>query len=169
MGCIFFCRFRNDTFMKKNCPNKNPAYRRHWISWCVRIVKTDTKTNRNRQKGKKKKKIKNMSHVRYHVSWVMCQSVMFHILRVTCHLSLTLTATDTDPPPANSPIMHSRRFEKTKIRNNNKNHGNNKKPKTSRGMPILAIINQKSHSFSFTCGWNMSPYGQILLSKHVNL
>ena len=27
---------------------------------------------------------------------------------LTCHLSLTITATATDPPPANSPTMHSR-------------------------------------------------------------
>ena len=27
--------------------------------------------------------------------------VLFHMLRVTCHLSLTQTATATDPPPSN--------------------------------------------------------------------
>ena len=32
--------------------------------------------------------------------------VMFHVSPVTCHISLT--ATVTDPPPANSPTMHSR-------------------------------------------------------------
>ena len=43
-----------------------------------------------------------MPCVTCHLSGVMCQ-----VSRVTCHLSLTPTATATDPP-ANSPIMHSR-------------------------------------------------------------
>ena len=36
--------------------------------------------------------------------------VTCHMLHVTCHLSptLTATATATEPPPANSPTMHSR-------------------------------------------------------------
>ena len=33
---------------------------------------------------------------------------MCHMSDVTCHLLLTPTATATDPPPANSPTMHSR-------------------------------------------------------------
>ena len=32
--------------------------------------------------------------------------------RVTCHMSLTPTATAIHPPPANSPTMHSRLFQK---------------------------------------------------------
>ena len=40
----------------------------------------------------------------------MCQvsHVTCPVLRVTCHLSLTPIAKATDPPPAKSPIMHSR-------------------------------------------------------------
>ena len=47
-----------------------------------------------------------------HISCVMCMChpsrVTFHISPVTCYLSPTPTATITDPPPANSPTMHSR-------------------------------------------------------------
>ena len=40
----------------------------------------------------------------------MCQvsHIMFFVLRGTCHLSLTQTATATAPPPVNSPTMNSR-------------------------------------------------------------
>ena len=40
----------------------------------------------------------------------MCQlsRVTCHMLHVTCHLSLTQTATVTHPLPVNSPTMHSR-------------------------------------------------------------
>ena len=44
----------------------------------------------------------------------MCHN--FHVSRVTCPLSLTSTATATDPPPVNSPIMLSevvRKYPKT--------------------------------------------------------
>ena len=57
---------------------------------------------------------------------------MFNVLRftcrvspVTCHFSLTPTATATDPPTANFPIMHSRLVCK--------------EPQTHLGMAILAI------------------------------
>ena len=40
------------------------------------------------------------------------------VLRVTCHLSITPTATATDPPHANSPIMHSRLVAKTPPKKN---------------------------------------------------
>ena len=60
-----------------------------------------------------------MSHVMCPVSCVLCHvpcvichmsCVMFTccILHVTSHLSMTPSATFTDPPSANSPIMHSR-------------------------------------------------------------
>ena len=54
-----------------------------------------------------------MSHVSgfmCHVSLVMCHVsfVACHVSRVTYHVSLTPTATATDPPPANSPIMHTK-------------------------------------------------------------
>ena len=43
-------------------------------------------------------------------SEVTCQWLRLtcYVSPVTCHISLTSTATATDPPPANSPIMHSR-------------------------------------------------------------
>ena len=44
-----------------------------------------------------------MSCVTRCVSHVAC-----HASHVTCNISLTLTATDMDSPPANSPTMHSR-------------------------------------------------------------
>ena len=53
---------------------------------------THTKTGRNGQKRQKKQK-----------KYIMC-----HVIHVMYHLSLTQTATATNPPPANSPIMHSR-------------------------------------------------------------
>ena len=43
------------------------------------------------------------SHVKFQLSRVTCQ-----VLRVACHLSLTPTATATDPSHANSPFMYSR-------------------------------------------------------------
>ena len=49
-----------------------------------------------------------MSTIRCHVSHVMC-----HMSRVTYYLSITPTATATDPPPANSTIMHSSLFTKS--------------------------------------------------------
>ena len=87
------------------------AYGRHWISWCVRIVASITKTNRNKQK----RTIKNpASCVICHVSHVTCHvpGVKFHILHVACHLSQTQTATTTDSSPANSPVMTSRLVHK---------------------------------------------------------
>ena len=51
-----------------------------------------------------------VSGVRCQVLGVRCQvsDVRCQVSLGTCHLSLTLTATDTDPPPANSPTMHRR-------------------------------------------------------------
>ena len=40
---------------------------------------------------------------------------------VMYHLSLTATAAATDPPPANSPIMHSRIIRQTKNPKKNQN------------------------------------------------
>ena len=67
--------------------NKNPAYKRHWISRCVRISPVSCQ----------------LSHVTCHLSHVTC-----HLSHFTCHLSPTPTATATDHPPSNSPTMHSR-------------------------------------------------------------
>ena len=51
-----------------------------------------------------------MSHVTCQVTRVMCHVsyITFHVSCVACHLSITPTASATDPPPANSPNMHSR-------------------------------------------------------------
>ena len=43
------------------------------------------------------------SGVRCHVSGIRC-----HVSGVTCNMSLTPTAIAADPPPTNSPTMHSR-------------------------------------------------------------
>ena len=76
-----------------------------------------------------------------------------HVLLGTCHLSLTPTATATNPPPANSPIiMHSRLVCKDpKTRNNFKRQKSSKrqKLKMSRGMPIL-VIYSLTRSLQFT-------------------
>ena len=77
------------------------------------------------------KETKNISCVTCHLSCVMCHvsCVMCHMLRVmcrvshvTCNLSLRLTATTTDHPTANSPIVHSMLFakDKKKIKLNSK-------------------------------------------------
>ena len=42
------------------------------------------------------------THIYYKLQNCRC-----HISRVACHMSLTSTATATDPPPSNSPTMHS--------------------------------------------------------------
>ena len=57
---------------------------------CVRIVAPIEKTLKKR-----------------HMSCVMC-----HLPPVTCHMPLTPTATAPDPPPSNSPTMHSRMVHK---------------------------------------------------------
>ena len=86
----------------------------------------------------------HLPHATCHVSCFMCHMscVACHLSPVTCHLSLTPTVTATDPSHANSPTMQSRLFCKDpKIHkiSKPKNHWNGKNPKTSRGMPILAI------------------------------
>ena len=57
---------------------------------------------------------KEEKNVMCHMSGVTCHMshVADHLSPVTCHLSLTPTATATDPPPASSPIMHSRLVRK---------------------------------------------------------
>ena len=51
-----------------------------------------------------------MSGIKCHVFCVMCHvsRVMCRVSCLTCHLPLMLTVTATNPPPANSSIMHSR-------------------------------------------------------------
>ena len=67
-----------------------------------------------------------------------------HVLRVKCHLSLTPTVTAPDPPPANSPTMHSMLVRKDpKTQKNFKTQKSHKMAKKTHkktgGMPILAI------------------------------
>ena len=64
-------------------------------------------------KQTKKDKKRQNKKIICHMSGVACC-----VLRVTCHLSITPTATATDPPPANSPIMHSRLVAKTPPKKN---------------------------------------------------
>ena len=54
--------------------------------------------------------LKKLPGLRFQVSGVRCHvlCVTCCMSPVTCHMSLTQTATATDPPPANSPSMHSR-------------------------------------------------------------
>ena len=44
-----------------------------------------------------------LSRVMYHMSYVI-----YHMLRITCQLSITPIAKATDSPPATSSSMHSR-------------------------------------------------------------
>ena len=71
---------------------------RQWFRWLVRIVAPIPK----QQKEIEKKKEKRRRKFTCQVSGVRC-----HLSPVTCHLLLTPTVTSTDPPPANSPVMHS--------------------------------------------------------------
>ena len=72
-----------------------------------------------------------------HMSGVMCCLTSF-----TCHLSLMPTATATNPPTANSPIIHSRLVcneeKKQKKFKTQKNLQNGNNWKMSRGKPKLA-------------------------------
>ena len=102
------------------------------------------------------------SHVMCRMSHVTCNmcSVMSHascvktchVSRVLCHLSQTPTATATDPPTANSPIMHSRlvlKDPKTQKNAKLKKNLNNKNQNLCRGNPILAI-HSITRSLQFT-------------------
>ena len=51
-------------------------------------------------------------------------SVTCHVLHATYHMSLIPTATVTNPPPANSPTMHSRRPHATYIKKNHSTSSN---------------------------------------------
>ena len=57
-----------------------------------RDLRTETDKSGQRKRSKKRRVICHVSHE----------------TRVACHLSLTPTATNTDPPSANSPTMRSR-------------------------------------------------------------
>ena len=80
-----------------------------------------------------------MSRVTYHMSHVAC-----HLSPVICHLSLAPTATATDPPPANSPIIHSRLARKIQKRERFSKRQKSLKMKRRRKncdcRPILAIF-----------------------------
>ena len=73
--------------------------RRHWIFQSALILAQI-------QKGKvTDNKVPNTIMYLCQVSYVMCP---MRVSPVTCHLSLMLPTKATDPPPANSPIIHSR-------------------------------------------------------------
>ena len=64
---------------------------------------------------------------------------MCHVLHVTSNLSLMPTATATDKPPANSPILLSRLVCKDPKTEENFKTKKIIEKKMSRGMPVLAI------------------------------
>ena len=78
---------------------KYQAYRRHLIFWHARIVAKFFIIF-----------FENMLCVMCHMSGVRCQvsHFLFHVSRGTCHMSLSPTATATDPSAANSYTIHSR-------------------------------------------------------------
>ena len=86
-----------------------------------------------------------MSHTTCNVSCTMypVTHVAFCRSPVICHLSLMPKATATDPPPANSPTMHSRmvgKDQKNQNKNLNKREREKKcKSKMSRGRPNLRL------------------------------
>ena len=82
----------NAKFIKMD--KKNPAQGRHLISQCVRIVALIPKQT-------KTEKSVRCSCMACHLSNVAC-----HLS--PCHLSIMLTATATNSPLVNSPIMQSR-------------------------------------------------------------
>ena len=94
--------------------------------------------------------------VRCQVSHVRC-----HMSYLTCRLSPTPTATARDPPSAHSLTMISRLVcNDSKTNSKHKNHQNGKNPKTSRGMPILAIRSSPP-------GSRVSKRGQT--DRHTNI
>ena len=95
-----------------------------------------------------------MSHVTCNMCSVMSHAscvTTCHVSRVLCHLSQTPTATATDPPTANSPIMHSRLVLKDpKTQKNAKLKKNlNNKTKTCVEV-ILYSIHSITRSLQFT-------------------
>ena len=99
------------------------------------LLCADSSTN-TKQKGKvifyKQNVMCNM-----HGSVVMClvSGVRCRMWRINCHLSIMPTVTATDPPPANSPIMHSRLVPKDPKKNQRKKG----RRKISRCMSIETI------------------------------
>ena len=97
--------------LTKHCETSYPAYIRNsaykwpWISWHVRIVALIQKSEKNGQKKCKQKSLVMciMSGIKCHMSHFTCHgsSATYHLFPITFHLSLTPTATATDPPPAN--------------------------------------------------------------------
>ena len=87
----------------------------------------------------------------------MCQvsHIMFFVLRGTCHLSLTQTATATAPPPVNSPTMNSRLAQGDqkvdKILNLNKHQNSNKKKSRMRETLNLSNDADKSTNTYQSC------------------
>ena len=69
-----------------------------YISQCVLIVAPIPK----------KSKIFKQKNQSKYLSLIIMPYVMCPMSRVKCHLSLTPTATVTDPPPDNFPTMHGR-------------------------------------------------------------
>ena len=92
-----------------SCVKRNLAYRRHWISKRVQIVAPLQKQTEIDKKGPKNmchvSGVRcHMSHFKCQVSGVRCQvsGVTYHLLPVSCQLSLAPTAVATEAPPAKS-------------------------------------------------------------------
>ena len=87
---ILYTIFGDQCLVKIVGLKTNPEYGKHWISQCVWIVTLV-------QKEKKK----------WQVSGVSCQVslVTLYMSPVTCHMSLTPTATATNPPTLLTPPL----------------------------------------------------------------
>ena len=119
----------------------------------------------------------HMSHVTCQVSGVTCHmsGVMCHLScvtcrmsPVTCHLSLMPTATATDRPPANFPIIHSRLVCKDQKQNKNQNTRNllnNKNPNNVKRYANISnmLFDQKSpvHWEGGFPRWHRQTYRQL--------
>ena len=80
---------------------------------------------------------RQVSGVMSQVSLVTCNmsGVACHMSPVNYHLSLTPTATATDPPPDNSHIMHSRLVPKVQKNQQISKHKNSLKQQKHKKMP----------------------------------
>ena len=89
-------------------------------------------------------------HVMCHISCVKCcvSYVMYHLSPVTCHLSLTTKTKAIDPPPANSPTMHSRLVCKEKKERKNKTLWKEKEKKRKNVFKLANISNTHFNKMS---------------------
>ena len=90
---------------------RNPAYLRQRISRRVRLGAPIQLKSEEEKKKTKQNNNNKLSHATFHMSCVTCHMspVMCHLSHVSCHMSPFTchlsTATATDPPPGNSPML----------------------------------------------------------------